>query len=54
MNCKEVIETLAAMGYWSRPSGQTPSATLYSAILRETDRKGTGSRFKKPERGQFK
>jgi hypothetical protein len=53
MNCKEMIEVMAAKGYWSSPSGQTPAATLYSAILREMDKKGAESRFKKTERGQF-
>jgi hypothetical protein len=53
MNCKEMIEAMAAKGYWSSPSGQTPAATLYSAILREMDKKGAESRFKKTERGLF-
>jgi hypothetical protein len=53
MNCKEMIEAMAAKGYWTSPSGQTPSATLYSALLREIDKKGADSRFKKTERGMF-
>ena len=28
MNAKEMIEAMAAKGYWTSPSGQTPSATL--------------------------
>src|SRR5260370_25770583 len=35
MNCQEMIEAMAAKGYWTSPGGQTPAATLYSAILRE-------------------
>jgi hypothetical protein len=53
MNCKELIETMAAKGYWTSPNGQTPSATLYSAILRDIGKKGSEARFKKVERGQF-
>ena len=41
---------MAAKGYWSSPNGQTPAATLYSAILREINVKGKESRFKKTER----
>ncbi len=35
MTCQEMIEAMAAKGYWTSPGGKTPSATLYSAILRE-------------------
>src|SRR5579872_2751740 len=52
MNTKEMIEAMAAKGLWSSPNGQTPAATLYSAILRELG-KGKDSRFKKTERGKF-
>src|SRR5579872_2285030 len=52
MNTKEMIEAMAAKGLWSSPKGQTPAATLYSAILRELG-KGKDSRFKKTERGKF-
>ena len=40
-------------GYWSSPNGQTPAATLYSAILREIKTKGKEAWFKKTDRGQF-
>ena len=53
MNCKELIETMAAKGYWTSPKGKTPHATLYAAILREINAKGKDSRFKKAERGKF-
>jgi hypothetical protein len=53
MTCKEMIETMAAKGYWQSPGGRTPEATLYSAILRELKVKGAESRFKKTERGKF-
>src|SRR5512140_1577540 len=53
MNTKEMIETMAAKGLWSSPNGQTPAATLYSAILREIKAKGKEARFKKSDRGLF-
>jgi hypothetical protein len=53
MTTKALIEQMAAKGYWSSPNGQTPSATLYSAILREITTKGKEARFKKADRGLF-
>jgi len=53
MNCQELIATMAEKGYWKSPGGQTPAATLYSAILREMKTKGKETRFKKTERGKF-
>jgi len=53
MSCKEMIETMAQKGYWSTPGGKTPSATLYSGILKEIATKGKESRFQKTDRGRF-
>ena len=53
MNCQEMIKGMAEKGYWTSPGGQTPHATLYSAILRELKTKGTEARFRKTERGTF-
>jgi hypothetical protein len=53
MGCQEMILAMAAKGYWTSPGGKTPSATLYSALLKETQTKGTQSRFTKTERGKF-
>jgi hypothetical protein len=53
MNCQEMIAAMAAKGYWNSPGGQTPHATLYSAILREVKAKGKEARFAKSERGKF-
>jgi hypothetical protein len=53
MTTKAMIEAMAAKGLWSSPNGQTPAATLYSAILREINTKGKESRFKKADRGLF-
>jgi hypothetical protein len=44
---------MAAKKLWTSPGGKTPSATLYSAILREINVKGKDARFKKTERGKF-
>lgn len=53
MSAKELIETMAAKGYWSSPNGKTPAATLYAAILREVTTKGSASRFQKTGPGAF-
>jgi hypothetical protein len=53
LTCQEMIAAMAAGGYWASPGGKTPAATLYSAILRETQTKGARSRFTKAERGKF-
>jgi hypothetical protein len=53
MATKEMSEAMAGKGYWTSPGGQTPSATLYAAILREVNLKGTESRFAKTDRGRF-
>jgi hypothetical protein len=53
MSCTEMIEAMAARGYWTSPGGKTPAATLYSAILREIATKGMRSRFAKADRGKF-
>jgi hypothetical protein len=53
MTCQEMIKGMAERGYWTSPGGQTPHATLYSAILRELKAKGDAARFRKIERGKF-
>jgi hypothetical protein len=53
MNCQELIKVMAEKGLWTSPGGKTPAATLYSAILRELQTKGSEARFKKTERGKF-
>jgi hypothetical protein len=53
MSCTEMIEAMAARGFWTSPGGKTPAATLYSAMLREIASKGTHSRFVKADRGKF-
>ncbi len=53
MGCKDIVEQAIAGGLWST-SGKTPQATLYSAILREIQKKGKQARFEKTERGRFR
>ena len=53
MTCQELITAMAAQGLWASPAGKTPSATLYSALLRELQTKGDQARFVKAERGKF-
>jgi hypothetical protein len=48
-----MIAAMAQKGYWTSPGGATPAATLYSAILRELQKKGDASRFVKSEPGKF-
>lgn len=52
MSCGDIVTTLIDSGMW-KTSGKTPAATLYSAILREINVKGSESRFKKTDRGRF-
>jgi hypothetical protein len=53
MTTKEIIDAMAAKGYWKSPEGKTPDRTLYSAIAREILKKGKAARFKKVEKGKF-
>ena len=53
MRAKEMIEQMAAKGYWKSPGGKTPAATIYAAMLREIGAKGKDARFKKTDRGLF-
>jgi hypothetical protein len=32
MTCQEMIDVMAAKGYWRSPGGKTPQATLYTAV----------------------
>jgi hypothetical protein len=53
MTCPELIEHMAAKGYWTSPKGKTPASTLYAAIAREVKLKGAASRFLKTGPGRF-
>ena len=53
MRAQELITAMAEQGLWKSPGGATPHATLYAAMMREARDKGTASRFRKVDRGQF-
>lgn len=53
LNVKQMVEQVTVKGLWSPGSGKTPSASLYSSILRELQHKGDQARFRKVERGLF-
>jgi hypothetical protein len=53
MNSKELVEQMAAKGFWTSPGGKTPHATLHAAISREIKVKGAESRFAKAGPGKF-
>ncbi len=52
MTTREMCDAMHAKGYWSSDA-PTPHNTLYSAILREIQKKGDAARFVKAERGKF-
>jgi hypothetical protein len=53
MTCQEMIDAMAAKGYWTSPGGKTPANTLSAAIRREISVKGKDARFTLSERGKF-
>jgi len=53
MRAQELIAAMTEQGLWSSPNGKTPHATLYAAMAREERDKGSASRFRKADRGQF-
>ena len=52
MNCKDMVDKMLSTGLW-KTGGQTPASTIYAAICREIQTKGSDSRFKKTDRGHF-
>ncbi|MEI8194740.1 MAG: winged helix-turn-helix domain-containing protein [Phycisphaerae bacterium] len=52
MTCKAIVDEMLAKGMWAT-GGKTPSATIYSAMIREIDTKPGESRFQKIDRGLF-
>jgi hypothetical protein len=53
MTCPELIDLMATEDLWTSPGGKTPANTLYAAISRDIKVNGTGSAFRKVERGKF-
>ncbi len=52
MSAKQLVEAMLAKKYWSS-GGQTPHATISSAMQREMQNKGKQSRFRKTAPGRF-
>ena len=52
LDCKNMVNLMLGKGYW-KTDGKTPSATIYSAIIREIKEKGADARFRKTQRGKF-
>ena len=52
LSCKVIVERAFEKGYWAS-EGKTPAATIYAAMLREIQKKGDASRFRKAARGKF-
>lgn len=52
LNCLELCNRMHKAGYWSSDA-PTPQNTLYAAILRQIQKKGSAARFRKVGRGQF-
>jgi hypothetical protein len=52
MRCTEMVERMLAKKLWAT-AGKTPAATIYSAIIREIQTKGSKARFRKTDRGTF-
>ncbi|MCL4743319.1 MAG: hypothetical protein KJZ54_14075 [Phycisphaerales bacterium] len=53
MKAREIVAEMETRGLWKSPSGMTPDATLYAAIIREIAAKGAEARFAKAGRGSF-
>jgi hypothetical protein len=49
MSCPELIQAMAAKGYWTSPAGKTPAAAIALEIKVKKDQ----SRFRKADRGKF-
>lgn len=53
LNCPQLIEDMAAQGYWTSPAGKAPAGTLYAALAKEIRTQAEKSRFVQVARGQF-
>jgi len=52
LNCTAMFDRMHVAGYWTSDKA-TPHNTIYAAILRECQKKGDESRFRKAGRGLF-
>ena len=53
LGVKDLIERMEKANLWQSAGGKTPSATLYSALIREIKQRKTDSRFKRIAPGKF-
>ncbi len=53
MGSRQIVDLMLAEGVW-KTSGKTPHATIYAAMIRDIQKKGSESRFEKVARGKFK
>lgn len=52
MNAQDLVARILERGLW-KTEGKTPAATIYAAMIREVQAKGSASRFQKVDRGRF-
>jgi hypothetical protein len=52
MNAQDLVARILERGLW-KTEGKTPAATIYAAMIREVQAKGSSSRFQKVDRGRF-
>ena len=52
MGSRQIVDVMLAKGLW-KTSGKTPHATIYAAIIRDIQKKGSRSRFERVARGRF-
>jgi hypothetical protein len=52
LGCQEIVKRMLDQGLWET-KGRTPHATVYSALLRDLQKNGDASRFRKTDRGKF-
>ena len=52
MGSRQIVDVMLAKGLW-KTRGKTPHATIYAAIIREIQKKGSKSRFERVARGKF-
>jgi hypothetical protein len=52
LGCQEIVKRMLEKGLWET-QGRTPHATIYSGLLRNLQKNGEASRFRKVDRGRF-
>ena len=52
LSCQEIVKRMLEKGLWET-QGRTPHATIYSGLLRDLQKNGEASRFRKVGKGRF-